>query len=405
MIFFYLVILSVFLATQSLGLLIWRRRLISRPRFRLAVTCLFAGANLPWLYFFYAVAKPGLPPGWVTVLIIRPFLTWQFGLLIWLAVLWVLTILSLLVFSLPRLAFRRRRNIEERPGQDEPANPGRRVFLVQTARAAVWGGIAAGTGWGLVRSGAAPRVVTHDLAFDHLPRTLDGLKIAHLSDLHIGLWTSAEEVAQAFDLTRQLKPDLVVITGDIIDHNPNFSRVFIRYSDLPAEAPLGVFGIIGNHDVYTGANAVTEALESGGLVMLRDRHHSFKPQGLPLALIGVDDSGRHWTGSGGPLPLDQAMTGLPKDIFPIFLTHRPTGFEQAKAMGIPLTLCGHTHGGQFAIPGGPNLADLAYKYTHGLYREPEGLLHVSAGLGSVGLPFRLGVSPEITLLRLTASSA
>lgn len=401
--FFYLVILSVFLATQLSGLLIWRRRLAGHPRLRLAVTGLFTAANLPWLYFFYALTQPGLPPGWVTVLIIRPFVTWQFGLLIWLAAAWVLTMLSLFVFRLPRLVFRRWSHLNGRTTHDEPPNPGRRVFLVRTARAAVWGGIAAGTGWGLVRSGATPRAITYDLSFDHLPRALDGLKIAHLSDLHIGLWTSAEEVAQAFDLTRQLKPDLVVITGDLIDHNPDFSRVLIRYSDLLAEAPLGVFGIIGNHDVYTGADAVTAALESGGLVMLRNRHHSFKPQGLPLALIGVDDSGRHWTSSGGPLPLDQAMAGLPKDIFPIYLTHRPTGFEQARAAGIPLTLCGHTHGGQFAIPGGPNLADLAYEYTHGLYREPEGLLHVSAGLGSVGLPFRLGVLPEITLLRLTAS--
>lgn len=400
---FYLIVLAVFFATQLLGLLIWRRRLAGHPRLRLAVTCLFAGANLPWLYFSYALAQPDLPPGWVTVLILRPFVTWQFGLLIWLAVLWVLTMLSLLVFGLPRLVFRLRSHLNGRPGHDEPANPGRRVFLVRTARAAVWGGIAAGTGWGLVRSGATPRVVTYDLAFDHLPRALDGLKIAHLSDLHIGLWTSAKEVAQALDLTRQLKPDLVIITGDLIDHRPAFSQVLIRYSDLLAEAPLGVFAIIGNHDVYTGADAVTAALESGGLVMLRNRHHSFKPQGLPLALIGVDDSGRHWTSSGGHLPLDQAMAGLSKDIFPIFLTHRPTGFEQAKATGIPLTLCGHTHGGQFAIPGGPNLAELAYEYTHGLYREPEGLLHVSAGLGAVGLPFRLGVSPEITLLRLTAS--
>ena len=386
-----------------MGLLIWRRRLTSRPRLRLAVTGLFAGANLPWLYFSYALTQPDLPPGWVTVLLIRPFVTWQFGLLIWLAVLWVLTLLSLLVFRLPRLVFRRQSHLNGQPGHDEPANPSRRVFLVQTSRAAVWGGIAAGTGWGLVRSGAAPRVVTYDLAFDHLPRALNGLKIAHLSDLHIGLWTSAREVAQALDLTRQLKPDLVVITGDLIDHNPEFSRVFIRYFNLLAEAPLGVFGIIGNHDVYTGADAVAAALESGGLVMLRNRHHSFKPQGLPLALIGVDDSGRHWAGSDGPLPLDQAMAGLSEELFLIYLTHRPTGFEQAKAIGLPLTLCGHTHGGQFAIPGGPNLADLAYEYTHGLYREPEGLLHVSAGLGAVGLPFRLGVLPEITLLRLAAS--
>ena len=86
--------------------------------------------------------------------------------------------------------------------------------------------------------------------------------------------------------------------------------------------------------------------------------------------------------------------------FPILLAHRPTVFDHARVADIPLTLCGHTHGGQFALPGGPNLADIAYEYTHGVYRRSGGLVHVSAGLGAVGLPFRLGVDAEVALLTL-----
>ena len=163
-----------------------------------------------------------------------------------------------------------------------------------------------------------------------------------------------------------------------------------------------MFTVIGNHDIYTGADQVTAALESHGASVLRNRHHVFTGQGLPLALAGVDDPGRQWTGSGGILPVDKAIKGLSPEVMPILLVHRPTGFDQARAHGIPLTLCGHTHGGQFAAPHGPNLADLAYKYTHGLYEESGCQVHVSAGIGAVGLPFRLGVPAEIGLLRLTA---
>lgn len=393
---FFLVVLGVFLSAQLLGLLIWWRRLAGRPRLRLAVAGLFFLANLPWLYLPFASDQPHLPPAWATVLILRPFATWQAGLWLWLAAAGSLSLLVLVLYRLPRFLARAIRQ----PAPERLANPGRRVFLARTARAAAWGGALATAGWGLVRVGIRPRVVTLDLAFPDLPPALDGLKIAHLSDLHLGLWSTPGEIAQALDLTRSLDPDLVVITGDLIDHNPALAQVFLRHLPLLRRVPLGLYGIIGNHDLYTGAEEVTAAVQSGGVVMLRNRHQTLTAQGLPLALIGVDDPGRHWYRNGGPVRLGQALRGLPAGLFPILLSHRPGGFDQARARGLPLTLCGHTHGGQFALPGGPNLADLTFRYTHGLYREPEGLLYVSAGLGAVGLPFRLGVPPEIALLRL-----
>ena len=85
--------------------------------------------------------------------------------------------------------------------------------------------------------------------------------------------------------------------------------------------------------------------------------------------MGVDDPGGSFLGAGGRINLPKAMEGLRPDLFPILLTHRPTGFEQARDRKIPLTLCGHTHGGQIGVPGLPNLAALAYHYTHGLYRK------------------------------------
>jgi hypothetical protein len=205
-------------------------------------------------------------------------------------------------------------------------------------------------------------------------------------------------------LTRELGPDLVVITGDIIEHRPSFSEILVQSLHILDKVPLGIYAIIGNHDIYTGADKITDSLETGGITMLRNRHYSFMHEGLPLALVGVDDPGRHFLGTGGALNLDRAMNGLRPDQFRILLTHRPTGFEEALRRKIPLTLCGHTHGGQIAIPGLPNLADLAYDYTHGLYEKKGGFVHVTAGIGTVGLPIRLGVPPEVALLRLSAPS-
>ncbi|MEW6265894.1 MAG: metallophosphoesterase [Thermodesulfobacteriota bacterium] len=397
---FLAIALGAFLAAQVLGLIIWRRRLAGRPWLRWAPYFLFLAGNLPWFVFDWAMSQPLPPPSWLIALVIRPFVTWQVGTVLWLAAGSALTILVALFYTLPRRTAELIRKLGQGPVLPEPANPERRRFLIKSAQVAIWSGALATAGWGLVRATQPPRVVRYDLAYPDLPQTLDGLKIAHLSDLHVGLWTTMDEVAQALALARDLNPDLVVVTGDLIDHNPSFSDELVRCLPILARVPLGVFAIIGNHDVYTGAESVTAALHGRGLTMLRNRHHSFLAEGLPLALIGVDDNGRHWTSSGGPLPIAQAGAGLEEDQMRVLLAHRPTSFEQARLARIPLTLCGHTHGGQFALPDGRNLAQFAYEYTHGVYTKKEGLLHVSAGLGAVGLPFRLGVAPEIALLRL-----
>ena len=133
---------------------------------------------------------------------------------------------------------------------------------------------------------------------------------------------------------------------------------------------------------------------------------AFVQQGLPLALIDVDDPGRNLLGDGGGINLKRAMAGLDAALFPALLTHRPTGFDQGRRARIPLTLCGHTHGGQIGLPGLPNLADLAYyRHTHGVYEEEGCPVHVSAGIGTVGLPLRVGVPPEITLIRLAGGGS
>ena len=390
----------ILLSGQALGFAVWWRRLRNRPRLRLILIPIFLVANLPWPFVFTHLARFDPSTGWVSSIIFRLFITWQVGMFLWLA-LTSLTEFILLVFL--RAPTWIRKWVRRKSGRGEISQPGRREFLIKTARGAALGAAIAGGGWGMVRSEFGPSVVEHVVRLKNLPRYLNGITIIHLSDLHLGAWTSPRTVPNMMEITRDLKPDLVVITGDIIDHRTSFGQSLIDHLYLLERVPLGVFGIIGNHDVYIGATRVARYLEGGGITMLRDRSHSFQKQGLPLALVGVDDSGRNWLGPGGEYHLRNAMNGVEPDLFPILLAHRPTGFYKAREEGIPLTLSGHTHGGQFGLPGGPNLADFFYQYTHGLYEKDESFIHVTAGIGSVGLPFRLGVPSEIALLRLEAA--
>ncbi|HHC24229.1 MAG TPA: metallophosphoesterase [Desulfobacterales bacterium] len=401
---FFLKIFIILILVQIFGFLIWWRRLRQKPRLRSLLIGLFIAGNLPWPVFYFAFTRPEPPSVWITSFVLRLFTTWQAGLVLWFCLAAIIALIVLAFYRIPRKVTRVFREKEKsamsNPPEKESVRVSRREFLVKTTAKAVWGTTLGCAAYGFVRSEFDPLVVSYNISPAALPGTLDGLTIAHLSDLHVGLWTPPDEVPRVMGLTRELKPDMVVITGDIIDHNPSFSRTLLRYLHYLDDVPLGVYAVIGNHDIYTGVDRITRALQTGGVIMLRDAHHSFRNQGLPLALVGVDDLGRRWFGSGGNIHLEQAMSELSSDLFPILLVHRPTGFEQARRRQIPLTLCGHTHGGQFALPGGPNLADIAYKYTHGLYKREESFLHVSAGTGAVGLPFRIGVPAEISLLRL-----
>jgi len=397
---FFLKVFIVLIFGQTLGILIWWKRLRKSPRLRMLMIGLFTAGNLPWPFFYLAVIQPEPASTWLFPFIMRLFLTWQFGFILWFVFSSLIILIIAFFYKIPQMMIQ----FFQDESPENPVSVARREFLSRTGRKILWGTALTGAGWGFVRSGVGPGIVSYDISLPDLPKELDGLTIAHLSDLHVGNWTFPGDMPRLLSRTREQKPDMVVITGDIIDHNPLFSQTLIRHLHYLKQVPLGIHAVIGNHDIYTGAREVTQALQSGGINMLRNRHCSLSHLGLPLALIGVDDPGRKWFGSGGAIHLEKAMTKLRPDLFPVLLVHRPTGFYQAAAYNIPLTLCGHTHGGQFGIPGGPNLAGLAYEFTHGLYRikdeTKENVLHVSAGIGAVGLPFRLGVPAEIAMLRL-----
>lgn len=247
------------------------------------------------------------------------------------------------------------------------------------------------------------------LPLHNLPPELDGLTLAHISDLHIGPNLEEAALCNYVDQVNALKPDLILITGDIFDS---------RHSDIPKYSPIlgklraryGVFAVLGNHDCYAGATAVEEGLRRyTGITLLRDQHVAAAIKGHLLHLLGVDDLGHDWARGLESHPiLSQLLTTVPSGQPTILLSHRPDLFVQAARAGIGLTLSGHTHGGQLALPRfwgkrNLNLACLITAFSRGLYEQKGVFLYVNRGLGVTGQRIRLFTPREIALITLSAN--
>ncbi|MET0285579.1 MAG: metallophosphoesterase [Polyangiales bacterium] len=282
----------------------------------------------------------------------------------------------------------------------KPIAPERRAFLAQVASGsaiALGGGAAA---YGTVFGRRDYTVETVAIALEKLPRTLDGLTIVQLSDLHVGTFIGERELAAALSLVRDAKPDLVVLTGDLIDHDPAYAPMLGRFArSLSTLTRFGTFAVPGNHDYYGGANAVIEQLERGGAQVLRDRHVRIGDAGGQLVLAGVDDIASIHYGRKGPRPT-LAFDGAPDELARVLLSHNPKTFASLRQFA-DLTLSGHTHGGQISLFVNPAELLLEHGRIRGHYASEGAQLYVNRGFGTAGPPTRVGSPPEVTRLVLT----
>jgi predicted MPP superfamily phosphohydrolase len=256
--------------------------------------------------------------------------------------------------------------------------------------------------YGIWSAERLPVVTRRTLVFDNLPRGLEGLRVAHLSDVHAGIHMSGEKMARIVAQTNALKADLIVQTGDMIDISQAFIPDYVRaFRDL--QAPLGVVTVLGNHDRYTGADAVIKGVRDAGQVFIQNGAHVIEHRGAALALVGIDDP-RNWRADDPQEEdLGVALKRTPPEgeAFRILLAHRPGAFDGAAPHGLPLTLAGHIHGGQFYLPViGWSPGRLITKYVMGHFTQGTSQLYVSRGIGVVGVPLRVFVPPEIALFEL-----
>ncbi|MEM9663972.1 MAG: metallophosphoesterase [Bacteroidota bacterium] len=257
-------------------------------------------------------------------------------------------------------------------------------------------------------------VMRVDVPIAGLPRQLDGLTIAQLSDLHAGSFFSPRPMEEVVHLVNGLRPDVVAITGDFVNRDAaELPTILPALADLQAE--LSVVGCLGNHDHYAQVQEVARGIQGTGVDLLINQHQALDIDGAQLYLIGTDNTGfrQHYAN------LPAAMQGIPAEPTGrdarILLAHDPTFWDhhvRPQRPDIDLMLCGHTHGGQIGFEMGPvrwGLARVAYARWAGLYSERRldhtslHHLYVNRGTGTVGPPLRLGIRPEITLLTLRAA--
>ena len=254
-------------------------------------------------------------------------------------------------------------------------------------------------GWGAVRGRHAFEIDEVVVRIPGLPRVLDGYAIAQISDIHVGLLVGERDLAEGLDKLEQAKADLVVVTGDMVDFDPRYVPTMVR-GLRSIRARDGVRAILGNHDHYTGATQVADALRAADIDVLVNDGRLIRPgDGGGFALLGVDDlaSLRH----GGPGPrLDRAMSMVPDDRPRILLSHQPNTVD-IWAGRVALQLSGHTHGGQFNP--GIRPADFVMRYVSGTYRVSNTTLYVNRGFGVVGPPARIGAPPEVTRIVLVSA--
>ena len=245
----------------------------------------------------------------------------------------------------------------------------------------------------------AVRSNTVEVASEKLPAAFDGFTIVQISDLHNARFGKDQEKLVA--LLKAAQPDLIAITGDLIDKRRPGMQNALRFVER-AVAIAPVYYVTGNHEAKSKEfPLLKEALGRLGVTLLLDQTVPIERGGAHIALAGLSDA-RFVTADKtkfAAVSAEKLSAFLPKEGFTLLLAHRPELFAVYRAAGADLTLCGHAHGGQFRLPfvGGliaPNQG-LFPKYTAGLYREEGKCMVVSRGLGNSSIPIRLNNRPEV----------
>jgi len=284
----------------------------------------------------------------------------------------------------------------------------------------VTGGLVLGTMFtGMLKWAYEFKVHFEKLKLGNLPASFDGFKIVQISDMHLGSWTSAKPLQRAVDIINEVKPDVILFTGDLVNYATN---EVIGYEDILSQlkAKLGVYAVLGNHDYGNYVSWPSEKskrknmtdlydfFDRIGWKLLNNENIIFHSDEGDMALIGVEN----W-GANPRFPkygdLDKAIIGTENTDVKILMTHDPSHWEKVVIPGdynIDLSLSGHTHGFQFGIETQDmkwSPAKYMYKHWAGLYEDKNKTgryIYVNRGLGSIGYPGRIGMLPEITVIEL-----
>lgn len=277
----------------------------------------------------------------------------------------------------------------------------RRTFLRRAALAAPLAPFGL-TAAGVLQSQQKPKLRRLRLPVKNLPRSFEGFRIVQLSDIHVGPYITLETLEEYVALANRLSPDLVALTGDIVNHEPElFPDVARTLSKLRSRH--GSYAVLGNHEHYMGLDAARFSLPAYGIPLLIDEKRRIARRGDEISLVGLDysfsrSSGERKKSEPGE-HLARALASDTRDTaVTIALTHHPHDFDVLRKANVDVTLAGHTHGGQLAL-GSFSLGSAVFRYSWGHYQKDGSHLYVSSGMGH-WLPFRLGCPTELVELTL-----
>jgi len=346
-------------------------RLLTRlhPRRRTIVIALAVICNLMWLFFpilnartdFSRLGRAILGPPWFA----------------WLSfvIVYSIVIALLLIAWIP---FRKRTTFDD--------------FARRPSRAFLWFVVIGGV------AGVFQALVP--LRVEHVPVRITGIagkKLVLIADLHTGLFTRPSRLETIFRTAAEQKPDAILLAGDLIDDDPYFTPKLLAATHVvPPSIPI--LATLGNHETYGAPFEHIAKLRGSRIRLLVNEGYLLDH----LWIAGLSDYAAQLRNVPQLVPdLDAALRGKPADAIPIVVAHQPRAFADARRRAIALTLAAHTHGGQCGIrPLRLTLAGLFVKYDIGLYREGASQLYVNTGTGYWLLPWRLGLSPEITVIEL-----
>ncbi len=280
------------------------------------------------------------------------------------------------------------------------ADPERRKVMSRIVAGAATVAVAGLSGIAVVKAAKRAVIKKLDVNLPRLPRNLDGMKIVQLSDLHIGLTNGGRWLEDIVSRVNALKPDVIVVTGDIIDGQVELlAEEIAPLRDL--EAPHGVYFVTGNHEYYFGVSEWLPAVAKLGIRVLRNERVKIGEGDDFFYLAGVDDYNSRGMVPGHGQDVEKALDGREPDVEVVLLAHQPRAIYKAAKMDVGLVLCGHTHGGQ--IWPFTYLVGLQQPYNKGLHRHGERTwIYVNQGTGLWGPPMRLGTEGEITEISLRA---
>ncbi len=379
-------------------------RPFKNKKIRAAAVAYILFLNLSYLFLFYRCPLPPWLKTFINAILIYPCFIYMLVCL----VLFPCFIISGIFISLKKLWMTVCPYIgagrESEPKDKGPALENRRTFLkIMTAAVLLPVGGCAVYGTYIGRNKL--RIEEKKLFFPDFPEEMDGLSLVQISDIHAGVFMEAWELQPFVESINTMKPDLVVITGDIISWGSYYIEPVVEVLGK-IKAKLGIFAVMGNHDFYGNVDGLCAHLEKKHITVLRNRWQKIEAYSGSSAiyLIGIDDLWATGYFKKKNIYLEDILSGIPPGAFKILLSHNPAVFDAAAARGIPLTLSGHTHAGQAIMPfphhHGYSLARLIYQRDYGLYRTADSYLYINRGLGVIGPPVRINCPREITRIAL-----